>query len=231
MKTIHLFEDAYYLISNRSVAISNLFFDYKDVESFKLRIGKNLSSLCDIIAFGFQSEEFQLVVKMKSRDDIEHYFKERYSNYFQKYGKVPKTTYIFAQAMANLQSGYVKKFNFRHGRDGGLMAGRYKRKLIESEMELDLLIESVNKLTKLSHRAARWAVKDNLKKGKCGFRKYSEWSSSNFYEKMNLKSKYSWFVMKDNIYVRGHFDELPPKEILWSTEKEKISNFSYFIFF
>ncbi|MEL6988020.1 MAG: hypothetical protein AAGK97_09325, partial [Bacteroidota bacterium] len=97
--------------------------------------------------------------KLKSREEIESYYRKKYTKLYADSEFIPETTYIFAQAMANMQSGYAKYFNYKYDRDGGLMKGRYFRSLIESDEILDQCIESVHQLEKLGKRSRIWTFR------------------------------------------------------------------------
>ncbi len=159
MKTKHIFEDACYLIGNKAVAKCFLFGDEKDCLQFKQKLDHHLGSLCDIMAYGFTQDEFKLVIKMKSRGEIEEYYIQKYAKLYEQEAYIPETTYIFARAMANLQSGYAKYFNFKYKRDGGLMKGRYTRTLIESPLHLREMVNSVNCLHQQGKRSRIWTFR------------------------------------------------------------------------
>ena len=217
-KTLHIFEEGYYFIHNKSVAKSFMFKDGEDCIRFKSNIKKHLDPICDVLAFGFLKEEFQLVIKMKCRKEIEAYFVTKYSQFYEDHGVIPETTYIFSRAMANLQSAYVKWFNFKYSRDGGLMSGRYQRMLINSEKELNDLIESVNDLKKCNVRNMIWTFrrKDGFFIDPCS----TERSSAYLYEMNNSESIPSWFKRKQDVFVRGQFESTPPRSL--NAQKQNI---------
>ena len=127
METKHVFEEGIYLISNKSVAKCYLFKDEADCNRFRAKLNKYLEPIGEIHAFGFMNEEFEIVIKLKSRKAFESYFISKVGG-VEYLEEIPETTYIFAQIMANLQSGYAKWFNYKYERDGGLFSGRYYRK-------------------------------------------------------------------------------------------------------
>ncbi len=229
METKHIFEDAYYLISNKAVAKCFLFGDDKDCVRFKSKIDQHLSPLCDILAYGLGHDEFQLVIKMKSRKEIEDYYVSKFASDITASETIPETTYIFAQAMANLQSGYAKFFNFKYFRDGGLMKGRYSRLLIESENQLNRMIDRVNGMLVSKHRNVIWTFRrkerglglgliiNNVKRS--SYRCYEEGEDS------ELRS----FVKAGSIDLRGRFDMLPPKQLSFENQEEKHTNLIKFL--
>ena len=232
MKTQHLFEEGYYLIRNKSVAKCFLFKDEYDCNRFKEKIDICLSPLCDVLAYGFLQDEFQMVVRLKSREVFEAYFQEKYEKVIDRVEVIPETTYIFAQAMSNLQSGYAKWFNYKYERDGGLMAGRYMRELVENEKDLDTLIEEINGLVKKVKRNSIWT----FRRKEPGFvmneiMNSSIRSSKVYYdgekeEGISLKA----FRLKKDVYLRGHFLNLPPKAIEDYNSTKKMQNLIAFMF-
>lgn len=230
MDTIHLFEDGYYLIGNKAVAKSFLFRNETDCERFKLKIDEYLGPLCEILAYGFLKDEFQLVIRLKSRKVFEDYFLKKFESKPERGDFIPESTYIFAQAMANLQSGYAKHFNFKYQRDGGLMKGRYFRHLIESEKELDEQIEMVNAMKVVVNRNKIWT----FRRKEVGFllektERSVVRSSALCYGDGGVKSGLSCFMLKSKVFVRGHFDKPPPKRIDFKNPRENIRNLVAFM--
>lgn len=233
MKTKHLFEDGYYLISNKAVAKCFMFGDETDCVRFKSSMEKHLKPLCDVIAFGLSKDAFQIIVKLKSRAIFEKHFLGKVSKHQSKESLstfVPESTYIFAQAMANLQSGYVKYFNFKYKRDGGLMKSRYDRELIESEAHLQDMISKVHSLHELGNRSRIWT----FRRKEVGFDlqklvRSVKTSSLRCYEKEGVDAELSCFLPVEKVYVRGHFDNLPPKEIEFKNTAQKLKNLIAFM--
>ena len=230
MKTKHLFENGYYFISNKAVAKCFMFKDKGDCVRFKLKMDQYLGPLCDVMAYGLTHDEFQILVRLKSREAFEKYFQSKFgSNGDLNF--IPETTYIFAQAMANLQSGYVKYFNYKYERDGGLMKSRYNRSLVESDFELENRIKEIHNLNASCKRNRIWTFRRKEK----GFVfdlsvKNKVRSSVRFYKNVNLNHDLRCFKTKDKIYVRGHFDILPPKQINFKNYSEKVKNLLAFMF-
>ena len=144
-KVQHLHEDRIYYISNHSVARNPMFAEYGMQKFFIEKMEKYLGPLCEIIAHNLKNNEFQLLVKLKDRESFISYFQKQAEGSETELNEVPESTYIFSQAMANLQVSYVKHFNYKYKRSGTLMAGRFIRMLVETEEEMMDLIESLNK--------------------------------------------------------------------------------------
>lgn len=231
MKTIHLFEDGIYHIGNKAVAKCFLFGDEKDCIRFKEGIDHHLGALCDVLAYGFGKDEFRLAVKLKSRDEIESYYRKKYSKLYAESDFIPETTYIFAQAMANMQSGYAKYFNYRYDRDGGLMKGRYSRTLLESEEKLDQCIASIHDLEVRGRRSRIWT----FRRKEDGFNlelitNSDNRSSRKAYENLDFASSLNCFVNRQNLDIRGQFVNLPPLKLSHKKAAEKIQNLIHFMF-
>ena len=228
MKTIHVFENGLYKIGNKAVSKCFLFKEETDCERFKLMLDKQLSPLCDILAYKLTRDEFQLVIKLKSREVFKNYYIEKYD-----FGGdfIPESTYIFAQSMANLQSGYAKYFNYKYERDGGLMRGRYSRELIESEELLDSAIKNLHEAKNMIERRPIWTFRrrgegfdfEELEKG--GVR-----NSSVCYMNGGFDSGLECFMPKDKLGIRGLFKNIPPKRISFENKREKVRNLLAFMF-
>ena len=104
---------------------------------------KHLSPIIDIIAHSLHDNEFQKLVKLKDRAAlVDHYLRKKKGEFLDI--DVPETTYIFSEAMPNLQVSFVKHFNHIYERTGTLVAGRYSRQLITSEDEMKATISRLN---------------------------------------------------------------------------------------
>ena len=144
-KTQHLFEGNVYLISNHSVARNPMFSTLKMQQYFEKKMESYLSPISQIIAYALNDNEFQILVRLKERENFVNHFMTKKGNSARDLLDIPESTYIFSQAMANLQVSFVKHFNWFHERSGTLVAGRYDRKLVESEVELEEWISKLNR--------------------------------------------------------------------------------------
>ncbi len=231
MDTIHLFENGYYHISNKAVAKCFLFKNEEDCNRIKMRIEKTLSPICDILAFGFSHDEFQMVVKLKSRKTFETYYLNKYEQDVGFEKKIPETTYLFANAMSNLQSGYAKWFNHKYKRDGGLMKGRYLRRLIESREDLAETISLVNIMKEIKQRDKIWTFRrKGSELGEGELKSNGARSSWNFYNLGEKIEGISCFKHYRKVYLRGHFNNLPPKRLIANDSTEKLENLLSFMF-
>ena len=156
MKTQHLFEDHMYLISNHSVAKNPMFSDVSLQQFFIGKMEKHLSPVCKITAYCLNDNEFQLLVRLKNREAFEHHFLNKNRDYDSDKFGIPESTYIFSQAMANLQVSFVKHFNWKFSRSGTLVAGRFQRELVETESDMLDWIEKLNSGIKKHNYADQW---------------------------------------------------------------------------
>ncbi len=154
----HIFEEGIYLLSNTGVARNPIFRNTANYERFKEKSSQYLEPLCKILAFSFNNNQWELIVKMRSRNEIEAFYKKKHQINFIENSLIPESTYIFSQEMANLQSGFVKHFNWLNKRVGALFCQRYKKELIESEVELVAEIERLNHLIARNPHKGEWAI-------------------------------------------------------------------------
>lgn len=231
MKTVHLFEDAIYHIGNKAVAKCFMFKDQADCQRFKANVDKHLGPLCDVIAFGLGHDDFHLLIRLKSRKEFEQYYKLKYSKRMEVDNFIPESTYIFAQAMANMQSGYVKYFNHKYERDGGLMKSRYSRILIENDEQMEATKALIHGLRMETERKSIWTFR---RKGD-GFRfdydlDERERSSRWCYEQGGVEASFlRCLKLKSEFDMRGQFDNLPPKRLEFKNNQAKFRNLVSFL--
>ena len=169
-KTTHLFEEHVYLISNHSVARNPMFADEKMQDYFIAKMEKYLFPISEIIAHCLNDHEFQLLVRLKPREDFEEHFISKQKDQVL-HNEIPESTYIFSQAMANLQVSFVKHFNHKYDRNGTLVAARFGRELIETETEMRDWIKKLNSGLRKHNYAAQWS--NNMMSA--GFAATSSW--------------------------------------------------------
>ncbi len=155
----HIYEEGIYLLSNTGVARNPIFKSKENYDRFKEKSFVYLEPLCEILAFAFNDNQWELVVKMKSRSEFEAFYKKKHSIDFIDHSLIPESAYIFSQEMANLQSGFVKHFNYFNKRVGALFYRRYQKELIESEDELVSEIGRLNQLIVRNPHKGEWAIR------------------------------------------------------------------------
>ena len=156
METRHLFEDRIYAISNASGAKNCLFKSLEDIKYFQEKLDHQLSSICNLIAYSFKADEYVLLIRMKSREEIVNFYRKKKSKGLQHDDLIPPSSYIFSQQMANLQAGYAKHYNWKYKRTGSLFCSRFARELVESEDEMIMWVEKINNLYEFRARLDYW---------------------------------------------------------------------------
>ena len=71
---------------------------------------------------------------------------------------IPESTYIFSCQMSNLHVSLVKKVNHHFGRKGTLMAGRFRRYLLQNPEEV---LSSIEKIKKGGHNKNQGGIWKN----------------------------------------------------------------------
>ncbi len=221
-ETIHLFEEHVYLIKNHAVARNPMFAENSLQSYFIKRMKKYLSPISDILAYCLKDNEFQILVKLKDRRTFEDHFKSLQKRSSKKLKVIPESTYIFSQAMSNLQVSFVKHFNWKYGRSGTLMARRFSRKLVESFREMEMWIEKLNRGTR-SHCYTRQWINDIMNSEKA--------MTNGWYVGADFQgvTKIEDYLIKQKINLVDRFSTLPPKRIASSKNyfKYKINTLFY----
>lgn len=208
MKVTHLIENHIYLISNHAVARNPMFADIKIQEFFISKIEKYLTPLCNIIAYNLNGDEFQLLIKLNSREKFKSFYKIKKNNELLGELEIPESTFIFSQEMANLQVSLVKHFNYKYKRNGAMMAKRFGRELIESVDDMNYWIERLNKGKKLHQYGQMWANEImNLKEPKT-----SKWLYSGEFK--GERGFSSIYLSALKIDLGGAFENLPADRII-----------------
>lgn len=156
--------DNCYVLTNFAVANNPIFMDEDEVNNFKKRLEDQLVDLCDILSYNFHSDHYQIVVALRDRSSFIHFFRKKKDDADIPEEEIPESTYILSQEMANIQSGYAKWFNFRHGRYGTVFGRRYTKILIETEEELKVWVDEINKGSKLWSFEDFWSYTRNFLK-------------------------------------------------------------------
>ena len=156
METQHLFEDRIYAISNASGAKNCLFKSREDIKYFQEKLDHQLSSICNLIAYSFKADEYVLLIRLKSREEIADFYRKKKGRGLMLDDLIPPSSYIFSQQMANLQAGYAKHYNWKYKRSGSLFCSRFARELIESEEEMIMWVDKINNLYEFRARLDYW---------------------------------------------------------------------------
>lgn len=223
MKVDHVFGGHIYVISSFGDARNPIFKDNNDLSFFRSKMNEYLGEICDIFAYSHQINQFQYLIRIKERKVLERFFYRKQSEKKNKVKKnvshqiynpnaesPPDSYLIFSQEVSNWLNSYAKKFNFKYKRKGGLFGDRYSKYLVQSEEEMNLWIERLNKMEKLVIFEEEWKVTEE-----CEFDNGNgECSSLVYYEEDEREHDFFRnFTRWVTGHLRGCFDCLPPKSI------------------
>lgn len=216
-KTSHFFNNHIYHISSIATARCAIFHNKKACERFLKKLDKYLSPICTIMHYAFQESGFQCIIKLKDRKTFQKFYRTKHELPDMKDKEILHSTFIFSQQMANLLSSTAIHYNRAQGRSGALFASRFQRKLIEKESELTHLLEQMNTMTFELKYSKKWRYasdKERSQKWRKDKRKLKERCAFYYYKKKtNVHEKLCSFKRADQIELRGHFENLPPKSI------------------
>lgn len=156
MRAKHLFEENIYVLSNFVVAKNGLFREKKDCARFQEKIDFYLTPICEIYQYYIGVDQFHLIIRLKNRQAIEEYYRSIKCEGNISEAEIPLSTYIFSQAMANLQSSTAIHFNRKNGRKGAVFARRFYKHLIESEVELKMWLQQLKNLKTKTVQSLKW---------------------------------------------------------------------------
>ncbi len=171
MKVKHVFGGHVYLISNYGVALNPIFKDEEDLAVFKEKFDQYLSDICEVFAASHQINQFQYLVKVKERSELESFYLKKMEgkkkniahDLYKETDAIPESYLIFSQEVSNFLNSVAKKFNFRHGRRGSLFADRYCKILVESEEEMQDWIDRLSECEPLFEFTDSWQVGEDIK--------------------------------------------------------------------
>ena len=166
MKCRHILEDRIYLISNRATASNPLFLSKRDQLEFLDKVEQYLAPICKVLAHALHDDQFQLLIKTKSRNHFSRFFKSKHKGKTDEKLFIPLSTHIFSQQMSNLQVSVAKRFNFKNARKGALFASRFERRMMKSEQDLQLWIGRLNNGIQYFDTAKKWSNQMYGKSGK-----------------------------------------------------------------
>lgn len=70
MKVDHVFEEQLYVISSHAVACNPLFRNKEHCARFQKKVEKYLSPLCEVLEYCLLANPFQLIIRLRSREQI-----------------------------------------------------------------------------------------------------------------------------------------------------------------
>jgi len=159
------------------------------------------------------NHEFQLVLKIRSREKFCIYYREKHEKDDLSEEEIPFSTYIFSQAMANLLASAAIHFNRKYGRTGALFARRFYKQLITSKEDLERHLSRLSKMKCLMEYSQRWRVRGNKAWGSKKRRKMSRSIERSGF-KLNAKNQHMHpFMGNFTRYfegdLQGQFENLP----------------------
>jgi hypothetical protein len=97
--------------------------------------------------------------------------------------EIPNSSYIFSQAVANLQASLVKHYNWKYQRIGALFARRFEKFIIKDEKDFEQWTNHFLEMKKVRSHFGHWKAR---KKAKTGMRKEKGYliSSKYFYRSL-----------------------------------------------
>jgi hypothetical protein len=217
MRACHLFENAIYVISNHAVARNPIFTDKAYCVRFLQKANKYLSPICEIMQYSLDQNQFHFLVKLKSRAIFCSHYRKKNKNAELPVEKIPHETYIFSQAMANLQSSTAIHFNRKEKRTGALFARRYYKHLVESEGELQQWVERFREFYRHMRYSTKWVAREVVKDRERWVKKNRGMNVRNgtFYykNKILMHPILDTFKRIYNMKLQGQFDFLPPRQL------------------
>lgn len=217
MKKVHLFNDHIYLISSHAVARNPLFHNKFMCDRFLGKVEKYLSPLCEVLHYNLDGNQYQMLVKLKSRDAFCAFVRaEKCTPDLEDEG-IDWTTYIFSRAMSRLLASCAIHFNRKYGRSGALFARRFSRKLISNKQELDEQLGRFDKMEPSHVNMKVWnkvPSRFRLKNKKRVRLKKKERSGFYYYQRPKKRHKVlSNFRRVQTLELRAQFNNLPPNNI------------------
>ena len=169
MSAKHLFADQIYVISNFVVARNALFKNKRYCRRFLQKIDRYLSPICEIYHYRINVDQFHIILRLGDRKTIENYYRNKHSDPNLESSEIPHESYIFSQAMANLQASTAIHFNRKNGRKGAIFARRFQRRLVQSQKELKSWMRKFRDLSIESIQSSRWRCRERGSKFGSGF--------------------------------------------------------------
>ncbi len=180
------------------------------VNRFKQKADDYLSPICNILGYAFHDNQWELLVQMKTREEFINFYRKKHKNENILEFLIPESAIIYSQEMANLQSGFVKHFNWCNKRVGALFYRRYQKELITSEAELISTIERLKNVRPYDPHKGEWAIR---KREKLRCKKEMRWGIN--YEKLaEMGSQVMWNGIRvKKTDLEANFRNLPPLKI------------------
>lgn len=130
-----LVADEFYHIFNRAVGSEKLFFCKEDYYLFLRMLKRHLFPVADLFGFSFIPNHFHLLMRIKPQHILEkHFEKVKRKPFVLTRHDMPD---FIMERISNWLNGYVKVFNEKYERKGGLFIDYTKR--VEAKTEADII--------------------------------------------------------------------------------------------
>jgi hypothetical protein len=162
----YILNENWYVISSFADPNNPLFTNQEEIEDFKKRVNKHLGKICEIMGYTFHTDHYQILVYILDREKFVKFYNEKHGVEL-KDDEIMDSTYIFSQQIANILSGFAKRFNFFHNRYGALFGRRFTKILIKTEAELAEWTEKMKRADRLWSFEKLWSyIKNFVKQAK-----------------------------------------------------------------
>jgi putative transposase len=145
-KRIPLQPDLCYHIYNRTVGDEKFFKTETDYMHFISKMREHIFPVSDLIAYCLQPKHFNLIVRVKSKEEIIDYFNYK-DGIKSSSAQISRKRYIenrLSGVYGNLFNSYAKHYNWIYGRTGTLFKRSFMRDLIENKYHLNAAINHVH---------------------------------------------------------------------------------------
>ena len=133
-------ENQFYHIYNRANGDDKLFYTDANYLYFLEKLNSYISAFVEIYTYCLIPNHFHLLVKVKDTIPTPVRFTELISSEGEEPNKPDMYNYLITQAFSNFFNCYAKSINRQENRSGSLFERPFKRKLIDTEEYLRMII-------------------------------------------------------------------------------------------
>lgn len=194
MKVKYIEEGETYVIANHAVAKNAIFRLGYYKRRLERQIMSYLSPVCSILSVVIHEDQFQLVVKMYSRQEFRDFYINKRLQEKKEVGEIPESTYIFSQIMANLQSSIAIHFNRKEDRTGAVFARRFTKFKILGEEALKQWLTRIKEKVKFHKYSSRWSSRNSFKRRELGIESRHSYRNQHL-SKLQLQGQSTEFII------------------------------------
>ncbi|MBC7387816.1 MAG: hypothetical protein H7329_01270 [Opitutaceae bacterium] len=140
--------DSFYHIYNRGINGESIFKEEKNYSYFLRKYAVFIPFVADTYAYCLMGNHFHLLVKTKSEEEIQKFYRERQNDdegekrktSFETKSSLKDTSWIISNAFSSLFKSYSISINKEYKRTGALFERPFRRKLITSDRYLSQVI-------------------------------------------------------------------------------------------